>query len=288
MGKVFDALQRAEEERARRTGEATASARGSLAEPTPAHGPRPAAGRGATRSRSRWRRLLSFRGTRIAEDAGALNKRRIALLQPQSLVAEQFRTLRGRIDSLTAAHPVRSIAVTSANSGDGKTMAAVNLALVMSMGVGRKVALIDCDLRRPRVHESLGLRVDAGLAEVLRGTAELDEALLPLEGTALQVLPVRSLPQNPSELLASGRMRELIEKLGTRFDRLVLDVPPTLGLPDAKIVCDLCDAILFVVRAHATPREDADAALDILDRTRVLGVVLNEANADAARYGYAD
>jgi protein-tyrosine kinase len=281
MGKVFDALQRAEEERARRSGEATAAAHGSAAEPLARRDPS-----GRMPRRSLWRGLLSLGRHSPVEDASALNKRRIALLQPQSLVAEQFRTLRGRIDSIAATHPIRSIAVTSANSGDGKTMAAVNLALVMSMGVGSKVLLMDCDLRRPRVHESLGLRAEAGLAEVLRGAAELDDALVPLEGTSLQVLPVRSLPQNPSELLASGRMRELVGKLAARFDRLVLDAPPTLGLPDAKTVSDLCDAILFVVRAHSTPGRDADAALDILDRSRVLGVVLNEADVDAGRYQY--
>jgi capsular exopolysaccharide synthesis family protein len=278
MGKVFDALQRAEEERARRAGEATAVARGALSGGVRTEAPP---------RRSLWRRLLSFRGATAGEDASALNKRRIALLQPQSAVAEQFRTLRARIDSLTASQPVRSIAVTSANDGDGKTMAAVNLALVMSMSVGRKVALVDCDLRRPRVHESLGLPVEAGLAEVLRGTAELDDAMVPLEGSALQVLPVRSLPPNPSELLASGRMRELIEKLGARFDRVVLDVPPTLGLPDAKVVTDLCDGTLFVVRAHQTPRDDVEAALEILDRSRVLGVVLNGTDLEAPRYEYA-
>jgi capsular exopolysaccharide synthesis family protein len=285
MGRVFDALQRAEEERARRSGEAAAGGQASAAETLTPIAPR--GGSRRVRAGSLWRRLLSFRRRQVVEDASAVNKRRIALLQPRSLVAEQFRTLRARIDSIAATHPLRSIAVTSANGGDGKTMAAVNLALVMSMSVGRKVVLVDCDLRRPRVHESLGLRVDAGLAEVLRGTAELDDALVPLEGTALQVLPVRSLPANPSELLASGRMRELVEKLGARFDWLVLDVPPTLGLPDAKTVADVCDAILFVVRAHSTPREDAEAALDILDRSRVLGVVLNEADMDPARYEYA-
>jgi len=278
MGKVFDALQRAEEERARRAGELGVARAPALEPAAPAR-------RAATASR--WRRLLAFRSRAGAEDAGALNKRRIALLQPQSLVAEQFRTLRARIDSIAAAQPIRSIAVTSANGGDGKTMAAVNLALVMSMSVGRKVVLVDCDLRRPRVHESLGLRVDAGLAEVLQGTAELDEAIVPLEGAALQVLPVRALPPNPSELLASGRMRELIDKLEARFDRLVLDVPPTLGLPDAKTVTDLCDSVLFVVRAHVTPREDADAALEVLGRSRILGIVFNEADVEASRYHYA-
>jgi capsular exopolysaccharide synthesis family protein len=166
-------------------------------------------------------------------------------------------------------------------------MAAVNLALVMSMSVSSRVLLVDCDLRRPRVHESLGLRVEAGLAEILRGAAELEDALVTVEGTALQVLPVRALPPNPSELLASGRMRELVEKLVVRFDRVIFDLPPMLGLPDAKVVSDLCDGVLFVVRAHLTPQEDVESALEVIDRSRLLGIVLNDADAAPERYGYA-
>jgi capsular exopolysaccharide synthesis family protein len=137
------------------------------------------------------------------------------------------------------------------------------------------------------VHESLGLRVEAGLAEILRGAAELEDALVTVEGTALQVLPVRSLPPNPSELLASGRMRELVEKLVVRFDRVVFDLPPMLGLPDAKVVSDLCDGVLFVVRAHMTPQADVESALEVVDRSRLLGVVLNDADASPDRYGYS-
>jgi len=285
MGKVFDALQRAEEQRAQRAGEGAAAGIPPVAD---------AAGASVQRTfeapsprRSLWRRWLALRSRGAEEDAGALNKRRIALLQPQSFVAEQFRTLRARIDSLAASQPLRTIAVTSAGPGDGKTMAAVNLALVMSMGVSSRVLLVDCDLRRPRVHESLGLRVEAGLAEILRGAAELEDALVPVEGTALQVLPVRSLPSNPSELLASGRMRELVEKLVVRFDRVIFDLPPMLGLPDAKVVSDLCDGILFVVRAHMTPQGDVESALEVVDRSRLLGIVLNDADATPDRYGYA-
>jgi capsular exopolysaccharide synthesis family protein len=133
----------------------------------------------------------------------------------------------------------------------------------------------------------LGVRVEAGLTEVLRGTTEIDEALVAVEGSTLQVIPVRSLPPNPAELLASGRMREVLEKLAARFDWVILDTPPTLGLPDAKIVSDLCDGILFVVRAHTTPQEDVEAAFEVLDRGRILGVVLNEADTSPGRYGDA-
>ncbi len=281
MGKVFEALRRAEEQRAHHSG-APAPA-GAPARDSGPIGPEPASER-----RPLWRRLLSRRvGRGGIDDVAALNKRRIALLQPQSFVAEQFRSLRARIDSLAAARPLRTLAVTSANPGEGKTMAAVNLALVMAMSVGRKVVLVDCDLRSPRVHDSLGLQVDAGLAEVLRGTANIEDALTAVDGSSLQVLPVRALPQNPSELLASRGMRELVEKLAARFDWVVLDVPPTLGLPDAKTVTELCDGILFVVRAHATPVEDVEGALDVLDRGRVLGMILNEADSNPELYGYS-
>jgi capsular exopolysaccharide synthesis family protein len=281
MGKVFDALQRAEEQRARRAGDPTGTP--ALPERPSVHQPAPEA---RSPRRSFWRRWLPQTRRKAPDDAGALNKRRIALLQPQSFVAEQFRTLRARLDSLGATHPLRTIAVTSADEGDGKTMAAVNLALVMSMGVGRRIALVDCDLRNPRVHESLGLRVEAGLAEVLRGTAEVEDALVTVEGSTLRVLPVRALPPNPSELLASNRMREVIDKLVAQFDCVILDLPPTLGLPDAKITSDLCDGILFVVRAHVTPAPDVQASLEVLDRSRVLGVVLNDADTAPGYYGY--
>jgi Mrp family chromosome partitioning ATPase len=82
-------------------------------------------------------------------------------------------------------------------------------------------------------------------------------------------------------------MREVIDKLVARFDCVIFDAPPTLGLPDAKILSDLCDGILLVVRAHATPQEDVQGALEILDRTRLLGVVLNDADVNPERYGYS-
>lgn len=278
MGKVYDALRRAEEQRARLAGEASRDIepmRVAAGAPTP----KPI-------RRGLLRRLGLGRAAPRADDAGSLNKRRIAVLQPQSFVTEQFRTLRGRIDSLSAQQPLRTLAITSAVAGEGKTTTAVNLALVMSMGVGQRVVLVDCDLRRPRVHESLGLRVDAGLAEVLRGDADVASALVPVDGSPLVVLPVRGIPKNPSELLASARMRDLVAKLAADYDRAIFDVPPVLGLPDAKIVTDLCDGILLMVRAHATPQEDTAAALDVLDRSRVVGVVLNEADTTPAHYGY--
>jgi capsular exopolysaccharide synthesis family protein len=250
MGKVYDALRRAEEQRTQRTGR-------------------------AARHRHRY-----------TEDGGTFNKRRIALLQPGSFAAEQFRTLRARIDSLAADRPLRTIAVTSALAGEGKTLAAVNLAIVSSMSVDRRVLLVDCDLRKPKIHASLGLRPEAGLAEVLKGEAPLDKAILRVEGVNLDVLPARNQPTNPSELLASEAMQKLVEELVARYHRVVFDTPAALALPDAKAVSELSDGVVLVVRAETSPQEDVQAALDVLDRRRVIGLVLNGAAVDPERYGY--
>ncbi|MCH7867624.1 MAG: CpsD/CapB family tyrosine-protein kinase [Myxococcales bacterium] len=219
-------------------------------------------------------------------DANEVNKRRIAILRPESYVSEQFRMLRGRIESLAAQRPIRSVAMTSANPGEGKSTAAINLAVVESLGLNQRVLIVDCDMRRPTVHRSLGLSADAGIGEVLLGRATLDQAIVRAEGTNLDALVVRSQPDNPSELLASVRMKSLLEEMASSYDRIILDTPATLGLPDSKIVSDLCDGVVVVVRADVTPREEVGAVLDILDRRRILGMVLNGADISRESYGY--
>jgi capsular exopolysaccharide synthesis family protein len=165
-------------------------------------------------------------------------------------------------------------------------VSAVNFALVNAMSVGRRVLLIDCDLRNPKVHTSLGLQPEAGLAEVLLDRANLADAVMKVEGVNLEVLPVRGQPANPSELLASPRMRALIEEVAETYDRVIIDTPPVLALPDAKSVSEYADAILLVVQAGSTASADVSAALEVLDRRRVLGVVLNGVEDASDHYGY--
>jgi capsular exopolysaccharide synthesis family protein len=280
MGKVYDALRKAEAERIQR--------------PPPA--PAPAFDRGSAGTGSatpRVRRIAEFltgsrwsRAVPADEGASSINKRRIALLHPNSFVTEQFRTLRARLDSLSAERPLRTLVVTSPLPGEGKTTAAVNLGIVSSMAVGRRVLLVDCDLRHPRIHTTLGLRPEFGLAEVLTGQVPAERAILKVEGCELSVLPVRGAPDNPSELLASTRMVSLLEELASRYDQILLDTPPTLALPDAKSLSEIADGVLLVVKADETPADDVEAALDVLDRRRVMGVVLNGTVNDAERYGY--
>ncbi len=281
MAKIYDALRRAEQERRRQTGAEEAPR--ALAPPVEWE---PVGHVVAPSRLPLWKRV--FRRRPAAAAVGAdFNKRRIALLQPDSFVAEQYRTLRGRIDALAAQRPVRTLAVTSPLPGEGKTTACINLASVTALSLGRRVLLVDCDLRRPQVHQSLGLRPDAGLAEVLTDRVGLDQAVVKVEGINLEVLGVRAKPENPSELLGSERMKELVQELAQRYDRVILDTPAALGLPDAKAVAELCDGVVLVARASETPQADLEAVLDLVDRRRVIGVVLNGVDQRGGRYGYA-
>lgn len=280
MPKHYEALQRAEQERRRKsTGvdsrmPAAVSFETAVAPPSRVKPP------------GFFARLLGSKDRSAVEGADEINKRRIALLQPDSYVAEQYRSLRGRIDALASQRSLKTLAITSANSGEGKSTCAVNLATVTAMSVGRRVLLIDCDLRRPKLHWTLGLQPRMGLAEVLLSQATLDEAIQKLDGINLDILPVRTIPSNPSELLASPEMKRLLEEVAGRYDRIILDTPACLGLPDAKSVSQYCDGLVMVVRAGVTPKEEVHAALDILDRARVVGLVLNGSEATREQYGY--
>jgi len=122
---------------------------------------------------------------------------------------------------------------------------------------------------------------------VLRKEASLEDAVLKVEGTNFEVLAVRSRPSNPSELLGSLEMKQLIADVARLYDRVILDSPAALGLPDAKVISDLSDGIVMVVRADVTAANDVQSVLEVLGQQRVLGMVLNGASMDQARYGYA-
>ena len=281
MAKVYDALQRAEEERKRASGDTTTVAAPLDVPAAPAR----------TRAKPTKQPLLDrmlgvFRRRRTRDTAAEVNKRRISVLQPDSYVAEQFRALRGRIDALSAQSPVRTLVVSSPLAGEGKTTASINLACVTAMSVGRRVLLIDCDMRKPKVHQALGLRPEAGIAEVLAGEVSFEDALVHVDGMNLDVLAVRGKPSNPSELLGSPKMRQLVAAAAESYDRVILDTPAALGVPDAKAVAEIADGIVMVVRADVTLQQDLEAAIETLDRRRLLGLVLNGAHVDHGRYGY--
>lgn len=290
MGKVYDALRRAE---ARRGGQVVASPEAPVRVPEPTEVP--AARRHAglegpkakrRRIQSKWLRRLLRWGQIGQPDVNALNKQRVSLLHPDSFAAEQFRSLRARLDNLESARGFRTICVTSALPNEGKTTTAVNLAVVSAMSVGRRILLIDADLRKPGIHRAMNLRPACGLGDVLTHRVSVEQAIVKVDGANLDVLPTRHPMSNPSELLASERMRNLIEEVHGQYDRIILDTPPALALPDAKVLSRYADGVLLVVRADRTPRDDVEATVETLDRDRLLGVVFNGSSVDADRYGY--
>lgn len=213
----------------------------------------------------------------------------IAVTEPQSPAAEEYRTLRTRIAQSSTGRRVRSIAITSAVKGDGKTVSAANLALTIAQEFQRRVVLVDADLRHPRVHQLLGLSDGAGLAEVLSGAADLDATLVSLPEYNLTVLPAGIPPSHPAELLSSAAMRRVIDTLRQRYDRIVIDLPPAAPLADVQILTPLVDGVLFIVRAGATPKPAIERALGTFDRSKLLGMVLNESAPEQSAtraYGY--
>jgi capsular exopolysaccharide synthesis family protein len=225
----------------------------------------------------------------VEQDAprdGKLDHRLVAALAPQSLVAEQYRSLRTRISSAENGRALRAIIVTSPGKGDGKSLTAANLALTMAQEYQHRVLLIDADLRRPTLHQLFSLREAPGLTDVLMGAATLDDAFVPLSEHHLTVLPSGVPAMHPAELLGSAAMRRVMDAARTRFDRVILDMPPVSPLADVHVLANTADGVLLIVRAGSTPKPAIERALASLAPNKVLGLVLNEVGTDAAAEGY--
>jgi capsular exopolysaccharide synthesis family protein len=200
----------------------------------------------------------------------------VAALMPHSPIAEQYRAIRTRLAHREEHVPLRTLMITSPGQGDGKSVTSGNLALTMAQEIQRNIVLIDADLRSPAVHSLFGVVGTPGLAEVLAGTATLDEALIYLPDFRLTILPAGAAPQFPTELLGSNAMRRVIDALRARFDRLLLDVPAVTPLADVGTLAPLADGVVMVVRAGVTQRPALDEALAGFDQNQVVGIVLNE------------
>jgi protein-tyrosine kinase len=227
-------------------------------------------------------------GPAPAEGANArLNEQLVAALAPASLAAEQYRSLRMRIKRAENGRSIRTIVITSPAKGDGKSLTAANLALTMAQEFQQRVLLVDADLRRPSVHRLFGVSDGPGLADVLMGIAELDQALINIPEHHLTVLPAGVPPGHPAELLGSAAMRRTLDALRARFDRILIDVPPVAPLADLHVLAPLADGLLMIVRAGVTPKPAIEQALAGLDMTKVLGLVLNDSGDHRpAKYVY--
>ena len=198
-----------------------------------------------------------------------------------SVLADSFRsTLTSILFSGENGNRPRVIALTSANPQEGKTTVASNLALALAE-IGRKVLLIDADLRKPRLHEIFNVSNAWGLSDLLDGTKPPEGLEAMVAGTVyrdLYVLPAGSAASSISNLLHSPRALDLLQRMRREFDMVIIDTPPMLQMPDARVLGRLADAVILVVRSASTTKETAAAAGQRLaeDGTRLLGTVLNE------------
>ena len=201
---------------------------------------------------------------------------------------EQYRRLAASLHDAQTTQGLRVVTVTSALPRDGKTLTAVNLALTLSESYSRRVLLIDADLRRPSVHQVLGIRNRAGLNEVLHG--EVQELPLVDLSATLSVLTSGRTRSTPLAGLSSQRMGTLLDDCASRFDWVLLDVPPVGLLADAQILGRLTGAVILVIRAGATPYALVERAITQIGRESIIGTVLNgvEETSSYAKAYYGD
>lgn len=215
----------------------------------------------------------------------------LSFVQPKSQISEAFRALRTSLLLSQADHPPQVILVTSALPREGKTTAAVNLAVTLAQ-LGDRTLLIDSDMRKPGVRRALNLTTgkEAGLSSYLAGVSTLDEVTVPhptIEN--LVALTTGPVPPSPADLLSSHRMREAIAELRHKFKFVVIDSPPVMAATDAVLISALTDGVLLVVRSGETPKEAFTRTRDLLAavKCRLLGVVLNAVDSSAPDYYYS-
>jgi non-specific protein-tyrosine kinase len=212
----------------------------------------------------------------------------IALREPRSPIVEAFRSLRTNIQFAGVDQPIRTLLVTSAGPTEGKSTIAANLAVVMSQA-GIKVALVDCDLRRPTVHKQFDLSNRTGLTDImLQDTSQWNGVMQATGVSNLSVVLSGSLPPNPSELLGSKRMQQFIAHLHKSCDMVIIDAPPLLAVTDALVLSSLTDGVLLVIDNGATRIGEAAQGKTQLDQAgaRVLGVVMNKIPTGHRGYSY--
>lgn len=211
----------------------------------------------------------------------------VTLSAPRSAGAEAFRTLRTNLLFTQAARALKTITVTSASPAEGKTTVSSNLAVAFAQQ-GLRVIVLDCDLRKPRLHEPFAIPRTPGLTDVALGTATLEDAVRATAVEGLSVLAAGTLPPNPAEFVGGGRMQALLGEIAERYDIVIVDTPPVLAAADAAVLASRADGTVIVLRAGQTGRGAAQHAVRQLNTVgaRMLGAVVNDPDGQAPRSGY--
>ncbi|SEO25015.1 capsular exopolysaccharide family [Amphibacillus marinus] len=211
----------------------------------------------------------------------------ITKLNPRSPISEQYRTIRTNLQFAAVDEQLNTMLVTSAGPAEGKSSTVANLSIVFAQQ-GKRVLLVDADMRKPTVHYTFRVDNRRGLSSVLVGELELDEALTKSDIENLDILPSGPIPPNPSELLGSNAMRKLLELAKQHYDLIIFDTPPVLAVTDAQILANEVDGSLLVVRSKQTEQDAAVKAKELLTpaKSKLLGVVLNDREVTKNQYYY--
>ena len=211
----------------------------------------------------------------------------IAHNQPKSPVAEQFRNIRTNIEFAAVDTNIQSLMVTSANPSEGKTTTTGNIAVVFAQQ-GKRVLLVDADLRKPAMHQMFQVDNIFGLTNILTHSEILEKCVQTTNVENLYFLPCGPIPPNPAELLGSRVMTEFLGQVSNMYDLVIFDLPPILPVSDAQIMANQCDASLLVVRSAQTEKEAALKAKTLLEsaKGKLLGVVLNDREREQSLYYY--
>jgi capsular exopolysaccharide synthesis family protein len=207
----------------------------------------------------------------------------ITLTEPHSAASEAYRTLRTNLEFSSLDHPLRSLLVTSPADNTDKSLTLANLAVIMAEG-GRRVILVDGDLRKPELHGIFGVGNVHGLSDLLQGTGDLSEIPLQVSGVdGLGLLTSGEAPQNPSVLLGAKQMGQVLAALSEQADLVLVNAPPVLAVTDAALLAALTDGTLLVIRARSTQRGHVEQAQALLDKVnaRLVGAVLSNASLDS-------
>lgn len=206
--------------------------------------------------------------------------------KPKSPMGDAIQHLNTALMLSLSERPPAAIMVTSPNVGDGKTSISINVASSLAM-TGRRVVLVDADMRRPLGHQTFGLPVQPGLSNFLTGSASLEEIIQPTQIPGLYLIAAGTVPPNPVQLLSSQTFLDLQQRLRQEFQHVIFDTPPIIGFADGRVISCLVDGVLLVFKHHATSREAGRLAVRLLDQVNanVLGVVLNMAQPGKFKYG---
>jgi capsular exopolysaccharide synthesis family protein len=215
------------------------------------------------------------------------NRDLIVHTHPKSSVAECCRTIRTNLTFMSAETPRRAIVITSASPREGKTTVTMSLAISLAQS-GKRVLIVDTDLRKPRIHRALGKPSGRGVTSILVGEHTIEECLQDTDIPGLSMLASGPIPPNPSELLHTSQFQQLVNDLTRRFDQVIFDSPPLTAVTDAAIIAPQVDGAILVIHGQKTTRDALRSALRQLRdvNSHVTGGVLNDVDLSARQYGY--